>query len=61
MNIIPNLLEDYVDYVNRSLREHANFVDTTTRQHIYFKKFLFLVVVIISLFFLCLLFKYLNE
>ena len=45
-----NLLEDYVI-----------FVDTRTRQNTYFKIVIVLFVVFVSLFLLCLLFKYLNE
>ena len=52
VNIKTNILEDYVDYFNRSLREHANFVDTTRQQNIYYKIINFLVAIIVSLFFL---------
>ena len=50
MNIKMNLLEEYV-----------NFVDTTKKQNTYFKIFIVLFVVIVSLFSFHLLFKYLNE
>ena len=33
LNNKTKLLEDYVDYVDCPLREHANFDETTTRQN----------------------------
>ena len=62
MNIKTNLIEEYVDYVDRSLRENANFVDTTTTQNkLYFNIIMVLIDIILSLFIVFLLFKYLNE
>ena len=46
-NIETNILEDYV-----------NFVDTKTRQNTYFKKYIVLFVLFITLFLVFLLFKY---
>ena len=56
-----NFFAEYVDYVDRSLREHVNFVDTTAKQLPYFKKVLDLFVIIFSLFLFHLLFKNLND
>ena len=50
MNIITNLLEDYV-----------NFAETATKQNTYFKKLIVLFVVVVSFFLFHLLCKYLNE
>ena len=44
-----------------SLEEYVNFVDTTKKQNKYFKIFIFLIAIIISLFLFFLLFKYLND
>ena len=38
MNNKLNMLEYCVDYVDRSLRERANFVDTTKKNEIHFLK-----------------------
>ena len=61
MNNRTNLLEDYVNYVNRSLRDNADFVDVTKEQNKYFKTIIVLLVIIVSLFLFFLLLIYLNE
>ena len=61
MNNKMKLLDDYVDYLDRSFREHANFVDVTKKQKTYFKKLIGFFVIIVSLFSFSLLNKYLNE
>ena len=50
MNIKTNLIEEYV-----------NFVDSTMKQNTNYKIIIFLFVVIVTLFLFFLLFKYLNE
>ena len=50
MNIKTNLLEEYV-----------KFVDATKKQKKHFKLFIYLNVIVIGLFFIFVLFKYLNE
>ena len=50
MNIKTDLLEEYV-----------NFVDSTMKQNKYFKKLIILFLVILCLFFFFVLFKNLNE
>ena len=50
MNIKTNLIKDYVDYADRSLREHANFVHTTKKQNIYFILIIILFTIITSIF-----------
>ena len=60
MNNRTSSFEDYVDYVDRLLREHAAFVDTTTKQKTYFEKMISLFAFITSLFSFF-LYKYLNE
>ena len=50
MNIKTNLIEDYVD-----------FVDLTMKQNKYFKLIIYLFVAILFLFLFFVLFKYLNE
>ena len=60
MNNKTILLEEYVEYVDLSLRQHALFVDTTTKQNMYLKIYTVLFAIVVSLFFF-LLFIYLNE
>ena len=50
MNIKTNLLEEYV-----------NFVDNTKKQNKYFKLFLFLIAIIVSLILCFALFKYSSN
>ena len=44
-----------------SLEEDVNFVDNTKKQNRYFKIFVILIVIILSLFLFFVSFKYLNE
>ena len=60
MNIETKILEDYVNCVDHSLPEHANFVNTTTKHNTYFKRISFFFAIIITLFLVFLLLKYLN-
>ena len=61
MNNKTILLEHYVDYVEESLFELANLVNTTTRQNTYFKINIIFFTFIIFLFSFFLLSKYPNE
>ena len=54
--IKTSLLEIYVNYTDRSLGEHAIFVDTTTRQSTYFKIIIVFNTIIVSLFLIYLMF-----
>ena len=61
MNIETFLLDDYINFVDSSLREQADFVDSTKKKNTYFKRNMFLFVVLISIFLFYLSLKDLNE
>ena len=59
MNIKTNLLQDYVDFVESSLRKHAKSYDNITmKKNTYFETIVVLFVIILSLF---LFFFHLNT
>ena len=58
MNVKTNLLEEYVNFFESSLRELVKFVDSTKKKNTSFKIFLVLFDSIISLFIFFLFSKY---